>query len=113
MQFNCICRKVWKLLTLLVNDSDSLLVLLQHSTHAVSMADWFKSFRILSISSWYNQLHSITESTVRKIHKSYSFTMQYLSRFVSYMPITPFDQICLLYYYNALGQLYKEAYIGP
>ena len=31
---------------------------------------------------------------------------------VSYMPITPFDQICLLYYYNALGQVYKEAYIG-
>ena len=30
--------------------------------------------------TWYNQLHSITESTVRKIHKSYSFTMQYLSR---------------------------------
>ena len=71
MQFNCICRKVYYLLTLLANDSDSMLLLPRHSTHAV-----------ISI------------------------------KIVSYMPITPFDQICLLYYYNALGHVYKEAYIG-
>ena len=74
--------------------------------------------------------YSITESTVRTIHKSYSFTMQYLSRLCRTLQvlcidlkkiailnmlvlcIKPFDQICLLYYYNALEQVYKEAYIG-